>query len=128
MDTPASLPDIDELLTTLTEFMEYISQPEMRKLEKSDSNAFEQHLDKKFSDFTYRYYGMFKMLLNRHQREQNLYKILEIIGKLSNVKDGKSTLDMEEEKFKKELNHEYLFSQYGGEKGFEKAMKSRQKR
>ncbi len=122
MDATDNLPDIDNLMNTITDFMEYINKPEMLKLEKSNKNEFEQHVDKKFSEFSYRYYGIFKMLLNRHNRKDNLRKIIEMIERLQNVKEGKSTIDDEFYDFKEELNNEYIYSKYGSKEKFEKAM------
>ena len=125
--SPEEIPNLDELLTMIIDFLEYIDTPEMKEFEKNDKNGYTNHVDRKFSKFTLRYYGIFTMLMQRKNREENLYKIIELITQLKKVQLGESDLDKEYETFTKNLNKEYIYSQFGGQEQFEKTIKNRNK-
>ncbi len=125
---PEQIGDLDQLLTWILEFLDYIETPEMVRLAKLDSKAHEAHLDRKFSAFSQKNWAVFKILMERQNREENLHKILDMITRLKNVQNGKSTMDKEYETFTEGLNSEYIYPQFGGKDKFTKTIEARGKK
>lgn len=123
---PESIPDLDNLLNTIIEFLEYIETDEMQKMEETDKAGFEKHLDEKFSTFTLRYYGIFKMLLEKKGRAENVHKLINLFSELNKVKSGAKNMDTVYSEYTEGLNNEYIYSKYGGKENFEKALKNKQ--
>lgn len=129
MDPPKEeIPDIEQLMDMVIEFMTYISTDQMQTMEKSDPDGFEKHLDNKFSAFSLRYYGIFKMLLEKKGREENLAKLIDLFSSLNKVKTGKKSMDLAYEQYTEGLNNEYIYPKYGGKEKFEQHIKNKNKK
>src|SRR5947207_2046646 len=109
-EAPEVLPDIEKLIDYVISFLEYIDTEDMQKLENEDPNAFEKHLDNKFSDFTLRYYTFFKLLLDKKNRENNVKRILELLQSLNEVKNEEKTMDKAWSDYTEDLNTRYIYS------------------
>lgn len=118
-----AIPDIEKLLATVIEFLRYINTDEMHKLESTDQLAFERHLDSKFENLSLRYYTIFKLLLDKEHREDNVCKLIEIFSVLKGVKSGSIDIQKANEDFQEELNNEYIYPKFGGKEQFEKKMR-----
>lgn len=117
-----AIPDLEKLLGTILDFLNYINTDEMQKLENSDQISYERHLESKFEDFSLRYYGIFKLLLDKENREDNLAKLIDIFSKLKEVKLGKVDIYKATEDYQEELSHEYVYPKFGGKEQFRKKM------
>jgi hypothetical protein len=122
-NTPESMPDIEKLIDNVIIFLQYISTDEMEKMEEEDPVAFEKHLDVKFIDFTNRYYTVFKILLDKPNREKNVQKLLEVFEKFNKIKNGENTIDDAYQEYTEELNSEMIYPKCGGKENFIKEMK-----
>lgn len=121
-EAPEEVTDIEKLIDHVIAFLEYIKTDEMQKLENDDPDGFERHLDNKFSDFTMRYYAVFKLLLDKANRESNVARMLELFQNLSKVKSEEKTMDKAYEEFTEDLNVRYIYSKFGGKDKFEQNM------
>lgn len=121
-EAPEAIPDIEKLIDSVITFLQYINTEEMQKMEIADPHAFEKHLDNKFSEFTLRYYTVFKLLLDKPNRENNVARMLEIFQNLNRVKNSEKTMDRAYDEFIDEVNDEFIYSKYGGKDNFEKEM------
>ena len=126
-DAPEAIPDIDQLLDHVIGMLEYINTDEMKQLEDSDPYAFEQHLDTKFSDFTYRYYAVFKLLLDKENRKDNVARLIQLFEKLNKIKNNETSIDDAYEEYTEGLNSRYIYSKFGGKAKFEQKMKENRK-
>jgi len=126
-DAPEAIPDIDQLLDHVISMLEYIKTDEMQLLENTDPDAFEQHLDTKFSDFTYRYYAVFKLLLDKENRKDNVARLIQLFEKLNKIKNNETSMDDAYEEYTEGLNSRYIYSKFGGKAKFEQKMKEHRK-
>ncbi len=114
------IPDLNNLTSEIVNFLEYVGSDEMVKLENLDPKNFELHLESKFENFTLKYMNVYKMLLNKNERECNLAKLLKLIDILKDVKNGNKNMEQEFGKFKESLAEEYVYPKFGGKDKFEK--------
>jgi hypothetical protein len=124
---PEELPDIEKLMDTVIMFLEYIATEPMRRLEESDPASFEKHLESKFSDFSNSNYGVFKLLLEKKHRAQNVNKLITLFSQLQSAKSGETTLDAVYADYTEGLNNEYIYPKFGGKEQFEQTMKNKHK-
>lgn len=117
-----AIPNLEELLDTILEFIRYINTDEMQKLENIDQMAFERHLDSKFEKFSLRYYSIFKLLLDKENREDNLCRLIDMFKELKRIKMGLVDIHEANKQYHEELNNEFIYSKYGGKEQYEEAM------
>lgn len=118
----SGLPDLEKLLDRVLELLQYINTPEMQALEISDPPAFECHLDVKFEDISMRYYSVFRLIIDKENREENIFKLIEIFSILKKVKSGDINIDKADENYREDLNEQFIYSKYGGKANFEQEM------
>ena len=122
-DKISKVPDLIKLTGQIIEFIEYIEQPEMRKMAKENNMMFKQHVESKFEDFTLDYYSIYRMLIDSEEkRAENIERLFKMIDRLKDVESGKSNMDKEFMRVREELAEEYLYPKFGGKSGFQKAM------
>lgn len=121
-DAPEAIPDIEQLLDHVISMLEYMNTDEMKQLEDSDPDAFEKHLDIKFSEFTYRYYAVFKLLLDKVNRKDNVARLIQLFEKLNKIKNNEASMDDAYEEYTEGLNSRYIYPKFGGKQNFEKKM------
>lgn len=119
------IPDLHKLTSTIIEFLEYINTPEMERLEQSDKTAFEKHLEHKFENFTVCFTTIYKMLLNKSERNENLTKLMDLIETLKKVQSGEKNMDVEFDNFREQLSEQYVYPKFGGKEQFEKNIEKR---
>lgn len=119
------IPDLAELTKQILKFVEYIETDEMRKLENDNNTEFCSHIESAFPDFTLKYMSIYKMLLDRENREENLVKLLNLFKILRDVKAGTRDIDTEFDAFKENLAQDYVYPKFGGKTEFEKKIKTR---
>jgi len=123
-----NIPDIEALTQTVGDVLEYISTDEMIMLEASNETLFKQSVQMKFQDFVDNYFCIYKLLVDRKDREHNLTKLLNLFHTMQQIKDGKRNLNSEYQKFTEQQNQEYIYNQFGGKNKFEQEMHKRHKR
>jgi hypothetical protein len=117
-----AIPDIDKLLSIVLEFLHYIGTKEMQELENRDQLTFERHLDVKFEDLSLRHYPIFKLLIDKEHREENVCKLIDMFSILAKVKSGALDINQADKNFNEDLNNEYIYPKFGGKQQFEQAM------
>ena len=110
----AAIPDLDVLLGDILEMLEYMDKPEMIDLEKTNEATYEQHLDTKFDKISSRYYKIFKLLLDRNNRELNLKKLIDMLMVLKEIKSGKVDIKKADDDFHENMNEKFVYPKFGG--------------
>jgi hypothetical protein len=121
-ELPVKIVNLKEFTGQVIEILETIMTPEFIKLEEEDSNLFRNKLIEKYEDFYDKYYAVFKLLLNKEHRDENVGKLFNIVETLQRVQNGDRDLQKEEKRFYEKLNQEYIYDNYGGKEKFEKKM------
>lgn len=124
----AVLPDLEKLLDRVLELLQYINTEEMKDLESKDPAAFETHLDLKFEDISMKYYSVFRLVIDKENREENIFRLIEIFSTLKKVKAGDLDIDRADEDFRENMNQEFIYSKYGGKEKFEAEMHKKSKK
>lgn len=119
------IPDLVNLTRDVVRFIEYIGTEEMEKMENEDELKFCAHLESTFPDFTLKYISIYKMLLDKKNREDNLIKLLNLFKILRDVQAGNRNIDSEFDNFKEDLAREYVYPKFGGKTEFEKKITAR---
>ena len=114
----AAIPDLDILLGDILEMLEYMDKPEMINLEKKDEATYEQHLDTKFDKISSKYYKIFKLLLDRKNREINLKKLIDMFMVLKDIKHGKLDIKKADEDFHESMNDKFVYPKFGGKEKY----------
>lgn len=122
-----AIPDLEKLLSIVLEMLLYINTDEMQKLETTDEIAFEHHLDAKFEYLSSKYYIIFKMLLDKKHRTENIEKLIDTFSILRDVKSGSINIHDADKNYKEALNEQYIYPKYGGKENFEKEMLNNKK-
>jgi hypothetical protein len=125
---PEEIPDVEKLIEHVINLLQYINTDEMQQFEDNDPTGFETHLDNKFSDFTARYYTVFKLLLDKPNRHANVARMLELFQNLSKVKNSEKSMDTVYEEYTEVINNEFIYSKYGGKANFEREMMKQKKK
>ena len=115
--------DLNHITTEILNFLEFTDTQEMIELEKANKEKYENELEKKFKSFTTKYFSMYKMLLERQTRTENLKKLLDLFEILKKVKIGEKNQETELEKFEQSLAEQYIYPKFGGKKEFEEKLK-----
>lgn len=126
-DEPVNMANVDELTVHMINFLEFISQPEMEKLENDNNELFVETVTNKFKDFSDNYVAVFNKLLDKKNRNESVERLVEMFSIIKNIKNGKSTFEKEDARFKEKLNEQYIYKKYGGKKQFENAMRKNKK-
>jgi hypothetical protein len=115
-----AIPDIEQLLDKILDFLNYINKEDMQKLEATDKIEFDKHLNDRFNDFSEKHYSIFKMLLDNENRATNVAKLFDMLSKLKQVKMGRLDIHQADKDFQEELNNKFLYPKFGGKEQFEK--------
>jgi hypothetical protein len=107
MDTPPdfSKTDVKYILDTIIKILEKMNEENMKLLSKENNNLFIDKMTEEFSEFSDRYYTLFRTVIDREDLT-NLFKMLEMIQKIQNDKiDVKSA----EKQLGEDLADQYLY-------------------
>lgn len=121
-EAPEAIPDVEQLLDHVISMLEYMDTDDMKNLEETDPDAFEKHLDAKFCNFTYRYYAVFKLLLDKQNRKENVARMINLFQKLNQIKNNETTMDDAYEEYTEGLNNKYIYPKFGGKANFVKSV------
>ena len=86
---PDTLPNVELILDEIIKILECINTEEMQVLKSSNKELFEQVMEDKFSQFSERYYGIFRMVLTGEDITP-LFKMLDVI---SNINSGHTSFE-----------------------------------
>jgi len=100
-----NIPDVNKLLDQILEIIDYMSNDEMLKLRKEDNEKFMDHMEKKYFDFSLRYYAVFMKLLSG----EDIMPLFRMLAELDNVKSGKKSLENVEKELGEELANTYIY-------------------
>ena len=107
MDLPPDFTDTDVnyILDTVIKILEKMNEEEMKFLAKENNSLFIDKISEEFSEFSNRYYTLFRTVIDREDLT-NLFKMLEMIQKIQNDKiDIKSA----EKQLGEDLADQYLY-------------------
>lgn len=122
-----AIPDIDVIVGNILKFAEYICSDDMQKLEENNKKAFEKKIEDTFKIYESRYLSMYKLLMDKENREENLFKLIQLLKNLKDVKEGVRDLETVTNEFGESLREEFIYSKFGGKEKFEKTMEQRAK-
>jgi hypothetical protein len=123
MSNQKEIQDLNKLTSTLCDILEYMNLDEMVALHNEDQNKYEEHIDKHFEEFSLNYPSLLTLLLEN--KEENLHKLLYMIGMLQKVKDNNISMDTAVDTLRESLASEYIYPQFGGKQQFEETIKNR---
>jgi hypothetical protein len=124
---PNAIPNIEQLLDTILAFLNYINEDSMQVLELTDNVGFEQHLNSRFEAFANRHYSIFKLLLDRENRAENIGKLFEMLSTLKKVKSGRLDIHKADKDFQEELNNKFVYPTFGSKEEFERQVAATKK-
>lgn len=120
-----NIPDLKYVVDTLTQIFEVITTDEMIDMRKTNRDQYEQTLHDQFTEFCDKYYSLFSVILDGEL--DSMTHLVMMINTLCLVKSGQITMDTAYAHIREELSNQYIYPQFGGKKGFEKAIMSRNK-
>jgi hypothetical protein len=109
------IPDLEKLTNDVLKFIDFIDNPENRKMKEENIGNFNFLINENFPNLPY---AMIKLLTDYENRTQNLEKILDMINLLRSVKFGTKTLENAENEFIEKRAEEYLYPAFGGKEEF----------
>lgn len=120
-----NIPDLKYVVDTLTQIFEVISTDEMINMRNTNREQYEQTLHDRFTEFCEKYYSLFSVILDGEL--DSMTHLVMMIKTLCMVKSGQITMDTAYAHIREELSNQYIYPQFGGKKGFEKAIMNRNK-
>jgi hypothetical protein len=120
-----AIPNIENLLDNVIKLVEFVNTDEMIQLQEKDPFRFENTVEAKFDKFADKHYRIFKLLIEKDNREEKLFRLIEMFTRLKKIKENKIDIEQENKKYIEELNEEFIYSKHGGKENFEKFMKQR---
>ena len=108
-----AIPDLVLLSSKIVEFLEFYDNPAIIKLRNNDHP---NYLHKLYEKFELMPVSMIKLLSepNKKLRMQNLEKIILLLEKLAEVKNGKRDLEETRDDFLEANNEQYFYPSFGG--------------
>ena len=92
-DSEYSFPDAQVLMNSVIEIMTYATKPELKQLRNTDKNQYFIEMEKKFPDFSMRYYGLFMKVING----EDITPLLDMMIQIDKINKGKISIKKAEE-------------------------------
>lgn len=99
-----NFPDVPQLLSNIIEIMEYMTEDDMIKLREEDFQQFEQQMEAKFPDFSFRYYAIFQRII----LGEDLGFLFEMLKQIHRVNCNEDTAENVEKMLGEELGRKYI--------------------
>lgn len=115
-----AIPDLDVLTGNVYEILQYLEDPRIRKLQKTNDSAVKMHLNTKYADTVP--LGIITVLMEEESRFENVERLLKMFEQLRKAKAGEISLETAEQTVTEDVNERYLYSKYGSKDAFEKAL------
>jgi hypothetical protein len=119
-EAPINVVNVEKISEQTKEILEYIIKN--KKIENENFLLFKKHLENKFSDYATEYTHTFEMICDKKNRKENVKLLYEMFESLNKVNNGKSDLQMEEDKFYEQKNEQYIYPKFGGKQNYNKVM------
>lgn len=114
------LPDLKQLVETLTAIFECIGTDDMIRLRETDKDKYDETLLKKFPDFCERYWSLFNIILDGEM--ESMGNLVMMINTICMVKTGQISMDTAYAHIREKLSEKYIYPTFGGKDKFEKTM------
>ena len=121
-----AIPNIDVLTGNVYEILQYLEDPKICKLIKTNDTAVKMYLNNKYADIVP--LGIISLLMDEDARDENVDRMLRMFTSLKHAKNGNITLEDAEKNLTDEVNNRYLYSKYGSKEEFELALMSEVKK
>jgi len=103
-DGKLSMPNLDYILDTIIEILEYKNTPEMTKLFKTNKTEYDACMEDKFEQFADTHYSIFSMVISGN----DITPMITMFEKLNEAKSGKTTLENVDKKITESLRQKYV--------------------
>ena len=117
-----AIPDIDSMVKTIDNMLDFIESPRMKSLEISNKDRFETEVFTKYNDVLPM--KIITLIVDKN-RYENLEQLLDMLETLSQIKKGKKDLMEETQKFNEKQNETFVYPKFGGKDNFEQMMKKK---
>jgi hypothetical protein len=118
-----AIPDLDELTANIVDILNYLDQPEVKKICETNDSVIRMSLINKYADSVpLKFIDLFMEKDPIHKAE-HVERTLRFIEMLARAKAGKVDLESGSKDFVEEVNERYAYSKYGGKENFEKALR-----
>jgi hypothetical protein len=99
-----NLPDVNQLLANVIEILEYSNSGEMVNLRKTNKGEYHKAMERKFPQFSDRYFALFQQILSG----EDLSPLLMMLAKVESIKSGSKTIDQAEKEIGEVLVDKYV--------------------
>jgi hypothetical protein len=106
-----AIPDLDKLTGYVLEILEYLEQPKVKNILKTNETAIKMYLNNKYADTVP--LGIIMLLMEEDRREENVDGLVRLFENLRRAKEGTISIDDAEKLLTDEVNEKYLYKEYG---------------
>lgn len=99
-----NLPDVNVLLANVIEILEFSNSPDMVALRRTDKQKYSNEMERKYPQFSNRYYALFQQILEG----EDLSPLLMMFAKIESVKSGRKTMEQVERELGNALVDRYV--------------------
>ena len=99
-----NFPNVPNLLDEIANILEYMCKDDMIDLKTKNPNEFENHMEEKFSTFSFKYYAVFQKLLSG----EDLGPLFSMLAAIEKIKNGNVSLEDAEKGLGEELAKKYI--------------------
>lgn len=118
-----AIPDIEKLTENILEILEYLDQPEVKKLCETNESLIRIQLINKYADCVpLKFIDLFMDKDTEHKQE-SIERTLRWLEALARAKSGEGDFETICQELVEEVNERYAYSKYGGKKQFEEALR-----
>jgi hypothetical protein len=118
-----AIPDLNVLTAKIVEILEYLEQPDVKKICETNDSLIRMTLINKYADTVpLKFIDLF-METDEEHKQESIERTLKWIEVLAKVKAGEADLEQESKELVDEVNQRYVYSKYGGKENFEKALR-----
>ena len=100
-----NLANVDYILDNVTKILEYMTTDEVISLKYKDVNQYEEMMEEKFADFSFKYYAVFKKVITG----EDITPLFKMLAAIESVQRGDTTLENVEKKLGEDLAHQYIY-------------------
>ena len=119
----SSLPDLEKLSGNIFEILEYLEQPDVKKIRDTNESLIRINLINKYADkVPLKFIDLF-MEKDDDIRQESIERTIRWIEAFSRAQNGTEDFETVCQNLVHEANHRYAYSKYGGKEGFDKALK-----
>lgn len=97
---PSELPNASSVLDDVIKILECMNTDEMKNLKKTNEAVFEQVMEDRFPDFSFKYYSVFKMILSG----EDITPLFLMLDAIDDVNKGKKSFADAERRVGMHLN------------------------